>query len=90
MKLSSLFTTLIALILTVYITVDFIYLQHKTRKEFVELQKHIDTERELSAEWGRLQIEHSTLVANSRIELIAKTQLNMALPIKEQMASIKR
>ena len=90
MTVKNLLVTLLIVILTIYITVDFIYLQHKTRKEFVELQKHIDKEREISAEWGRLQIEHSTLVANSRIEAKAKTQLNMTLPVEGQIFSIKR
>ncbi len=90
MRAKKLLVTLSIVILTVYITVDFIYFQHKTRKEFVELQKHIDKERELSAEWGKLQIEHSTLVANSRIESKAKTQLNMILPKDGQILSIKR
>ena len=90
MKAKGLMLTLSIVILTVYITVDFIYIQHKTRKEFVELQKHIDKQKELSAEWGRLQIEHSTLVANSRIENKAKTQLNMILPDEEKILSIKR
>jgi cell division protein FtsL len=90
MKASSYITTLVLITFTVYITINFVYLQHKTRKEFVELQKHIDKETELSAEWGKLQIEHSTLVANSRIETIAKNQLNMLLPEGNKIISIKR
>jgi len=90
MKLKSLMlTSLLVLVLLVTI-VDYIYLQHKTRNQFVELQALIEREHNLNADWGRLQIEHSTLVNNSRIEKQAKNQLGMKLPESEHILNIKR
>jgi cell division protein FtsL len=77
-------------VLCLIVIVDYIYLQHKTRNQFVELQVLIEQENNLNADWGRLQIEQSTLVNNSRIESEAKQRLGMKLPQSEQILSIKR
>jgi cell division protein FtsL len=90
MKLKSLMLTLFLIVALLVIVIDYIYLQHKTRNQFVKLQTLIKEERNLNADWGRLQIEHSTLVNNSRIEKEAKNQLGMKLPESEQILSIKR
>ena len=72
------------------VVIDYIYLQQITRNKFVKLQELIEQEHDLNADWGRLQIEHSTYVNNSRIEETAKNKLGMKLPEKEQIISIKR
>jgi len=90
MKLKSLLFTLFLVVLLLIIIVDYIYLQHKTRNRFVQLQTLIEQEHNLNADWGRLQIEHSTLVNSSRIETKATKQLGMELPENEHILSIKR
>ncbi|VAW41328.1 hypothetical protein MNBD_GAMMA01-1507 [hydrothermal vent metagenome] len=90
MRLKNIIFTLALLTITLVIIVNYIYLQHKTRKQFVELQASIEQEHNLNADWGRLQLEHSTLVNNSRIETIAKIQLGMKLPEDEHIISITR
>lgn len=54
--------------------------QHMARKLFMALEKEKETERKLDVEWGRLQLEQSTLVMHGRIERIAREQLNMQVP----------
>ena len=90
MKLSNLIITLSLAALLLIVIVDYIYLQHTTRNQFVELQVLIEEERVLNADWGRLQIEHSTLVNNSRIEREAINQLDMKVPDSEHILNIKR
>ena len=90
MKLKHLVFTLSLMVLLLVIIVDYIYLQHATRNQFVELQALIDEERNLNTDWGKLQIEHSTLVNNSRIEAEATIQLGMKVPDNEQILNIKR
>lgn len=90
MKLKYLVLTLSLMSLLIFIVVDYIYLQHTTRNQFVELQTLIEEARNLNADWGRLQIEHSTLVNNSKIEAQASSQLNMKVPEVEQILNIKR
>ncbi len=90
MKSKQLLITLTLLTLTLVVTVNYIYLQHKSRNQFVALQELLNEESDLNADWGRLQIEQSTYVNNSAIVAQAKKQLGMKLPEKEQILSIKR
>ena len=90
MKMTNILFSLSLTAITLVVIIDYIYLQHKTRNKFVELQTLIEQEHTLNADWGRLQIEHSTLVNNNRIETKAKKQLNMNSPESEQILSIKR
>ncbi len=54
--------------------------QHQARRIFGELQKLDSTRDELNEEWGRLQLEQSTWATDDRVELVARTQLNMVEP----------
>ena len=54
--------------------------QHKARKLFVELEKEQQLARQLTEEWGQLQLEQSTWATHARIEKIATEQLRMRLP----------
>jgi len=90
MKIKNLMVTLLLTVTTLAVIVDYIYLQHKTRNKFVALQALIEKQHHLSADWGRLQIEHSTLVNNSRIEKETKKRLNMKLPENEHILNLKR
>lgn len=90
MKFKNLIFTSTLILLNLVVIVDYVYLQHKTRNKFVELQELIEIEQNLNADWGRLQIEHSTLVNNSHIEIKAKQQLGMKLPDNQHILSIKR
>ena len=90
MKIKQLVLTLVLLTFSLVVIVDYIYLQHKSRNQFVALQALINEENDLNANWGRLQIAQSTYVNNSEIVAQAKKQLGMKLPRKEQILSIKR
>lgn len=90
MKIKNILVTLCIITCNLIVTIDYIYLQHKARNQFIELQKLTGQEHDLNTEWGRLQIEHSTLVNNSRIEAAAKQQLDMELPQRDRILSIKR
>ncbi|MXS81872.1 MAG: cell division protein FtsL [Nitrosomonadaceae bacterium] len=54
--------------------------QHMVRKLFMALENEKGIERKLDVEWGRLQLEQSTLIMHGRIEQIAKERLNMTVP----------
>lgn len=90
MKFKSLMFTVSLILINLVVIVDYIYLQHKTRNQFVALQELIEVEQHMNADWGRLQIEHSTLVNNSNIEFKAKKEIGMKLPDNQHILSIKR
>ncbi|HEV7930217.1 MAG TPA: cell division protein FtsL [Nitrosospira sp.] len=54
--------------------------QHKARKLFVELENEQALARQLTIEWGQLQLEQSTWAMHTRVEKIATEQLHMRLP----------
>lgn len=54
--------------------------QHTARKLFMALENEKEIERKLDVEWGRLQLEQSTLIMHGRIEHIARVHLNMMVP----------
>jgi len=57
-----------------------VFSTHESRKLFVELQGLQKVRDELSAEWGRLQLEQSTWATHGRIENIANNKLDMVNP----------
>ncbi len=54
--------------------------QHTVRKLFIALEKEKGIEQKLEIEWGKLQLEQSTLIMHGRIERIATEHLNMMVP----------
>ncbi|MCW8870858.1 MAG: cell division protein FtsL [Proteobacteria bacterium] len=89
MNLQPLVTVILALLLA-SVLVAFVYSQNETRKVFAALQQAEQEKTRINGEWARLQIELSTLVSNSRIEHLAKSELGMKLPEEEQIMVIKR
>lgn len=62
--------------------------QHMARKLFMALENEKETERRLDVEWGRLQLEQSTLIMHGRIERIAKEHLKMVVPAATEIQII--
>lgn len=62
--------------------------QHKARKLFIELQNEKDRAQQMEVEWGKLQIEQSTLAMPARVEKLARQQLQMQIPPSEQIRYI--
>ncbi len=54
--------------------------RHQARKLFMELQREQAHARELDIEWGRLLLEQSTWAMHSRVEIVARHQLQMSVP----------
>jgi cell division protein FtsL len=72
---------LFGLIAAVFATaLGVVFSTHEARKLFVALQGVREVRDELSAEWGRLQLEQSTWATHGRIERIANNKLEMMNP----------
>lgn len=54
--------------------------QHRARKLFMELERKQERTRQLTVEWGQLQLEQSTWAMRARVEKIATKQLFMKVP----------
>lgn len=77
---------LLGLVLASGITV--VYLTHRDRALFNELQVERDRANELDVEWGQLLIEQSTLGLGGRVEQKAKELLSMQIPDIENIVMV--
>ncbi|MBT3012755.1 MAG: cell division protein FtsL [Candidatus Thiodiazotropha sp. (ex Lucina aurantia)] len=83
-----LFAILVAAVLASAIAV--VYSKYLSRKHFVVLQE-LQAERErIGIEWGRLQLEESTLATHSEVEKRARDRLKMHLPQFDEVVVIRR
>lgn len=57
-----------------------VHAQHRARSLFIETESLVREARELEVEWGKLQLEQSTLVESRRVEDLAKNQLGLVMP----------
>jgi cell division protein FtsL len=51
--------------------------QYQARRLFIELERAQSSARQLDIDWAQLQLDQSTLGKNSRIEALARRDLNM-------------
>ncbi|MDH3414057.1 MAG: cell division protein FtsL [Gammaproteobacteria bacterium] len=60
--------------------VALVYMQHRHRALYVELQS-LERDRDaLDVEWGKLQLEQSTWATHERIESLARKRLGLRIP----------
>ena len=65
-----------------------IYVKHRSRELFVELER-VNRERDrLEIEWGRLQLEQSAWSTHAFVENVAVSNLNMRTPPPKQIEVI--
>lgn len=68
------------LVLVVASALSVIYSSYKSRQLFSSLQIEVRQAMQLEEEWGRLLLEQSTWASHTRIERMAKENLNMIVP----------
>ena len=66
-----------------------VYSKHLSRKYFVGLQELQLVRDDLNIEWGRLQLEQSTLADHGRIDRLGRERLDMQLPSAEAIVIVK-
>lgn len=66
-----------------------VYAKHESRKLFVELDLLKKSRDEMNVQWGRLQLEQSTLATHGRIEERAEKRLGMVTPEFEQIFIVR-
>ena len=76
-------------ILVLVSSLGVVYAKHESRKLFIELDSLKKERDEMNIEWGRLQLEQSTLATHSRIEKTAKQHLKMLNPEYEKVLIVR-
>ncbi|MET0073014.1 MAG: cell division protein FtsL [Candidatus Thiodiazotropha lotti] len=78
------------LVLAVLISaIGVVYSKYLSRKHFVALQELQAEQERIGVEWGRLQLEESTLATHSVVERKAGDGLKMHLPDFTEIVVIK-
>ena len=67
-----------------------VYSKYLSRRDFVVLQELQAEKERLVVEWGRLQLEESTLATDSQVEQRARDRLQMHLPDMNEVVVIRR
>jgi len=65
-----------------------VYAKYLTRSRFVELQRNRSERDELAVEWSRLRLEEATLTTHARVEALARRDLDMYLPRRDDIRLI--
>ncbi len=68
------------LVLAVSTAVGVVYSKHISRDLFVDLQGQQQERDELDLDWGRLQLEQSTIADLAVVDYAARMRLQMAVP----------
>jgi cell division protein FtsL len=58
--------------------------QYQSRRMFIELERAQALARQLDVEWSQLQLDQSTLGLHSRIDALARRDLNMVAVTRER------
>jgi cell division protein FtsL len=82
-----LMSILIAMLMLSAIAV--IYSKYQSRLLFIEIQNKEKQLDEYEVEWGRLQLELTTLTEENRIEIEARNRLMLTLPAQNKIVYIK-
>jgi cell division protein FtsL len=87
-RFDTLFITLVV-VLAVASALGVASSQHEARKLRSAFEHEQVRMQNLEVEWGRLQIEQSTLIAHRRVEDIARERLGMVLPDAKQVVVLE-
>lgn len=80
---------LVMLLLVVASAVGVVYSKHSGRELFIELQALANERDSMDVEWGKLQLEQSTLTTQGKVERAARDQLGMVNLAADNMVIVK-
>lgn len=60
-----------------------VYIKDLNRRLFIQVDQLKQQEMVRDQQWSKLLLEQSTLTAQTRIETLATTQLNMTMPVRD-------
>jgi cell division protein FtsL len=78
---------LLTLVLGSALTV--IYVKHQSRVLFADLRSLQKQQDQQVIQWGRLQLQNSTLATHSNVETRARKDLKMRLPEKVELVRLR-
>ncbi len=80
---------IIAGLLLLLSSMSVIYSKYYSRLIFIDIQKQEKALDQYEVEWGQMQLELTMLEEQNRLELVAKEELKLVMPLREQIIYIK-
>ncbi len=71
-------------------SIALVYVKHKSRALFSELEILKNKQHKLDESWGRLMLEQSVLLSHGMVEKVARQKLRMQRPESKQLIVIER
>ena len=87
--MNSKFWTALLLTLVLGSALTVVYVKHQSRVLFAELREVQKRQDGQVIEWGRLQLQNTTLATHSNVESRARKDLKMRLPEDVQLVRLK-
>ncbi len=66
-----------------------VYSKNLSRLIFIEIQKQERALDQYEVEWGQMQLELTMLGEQNRLEMVAKNELKLIMPLREKIIYIK-
>ncbi|MGE4350278.1 MAG: cell division protein FtsL [Candidatus Berkiella sp.] len=85
---SVLIVALVALVFASAVSV--IFIKHKTRQYFAELQNLQRASEDAHVEWSQLLVEQGTWASDARVDRAARQRLNMMLPQPQEVVVLAK
>jgi cell division protein FtsL len=79
----------VAVIVLLLSALAVIYSKYYSRLVFIEIQKQERALDQYEVEWGQMQLELTMLAEQNRVELVAREQLKLVMPLREKIIYIK-
>ena len=84
------FSTMLLACLVLLSLLGVVAARQASRDLFVALQQAQNQHVDLDTEWGRLQLEQSTLAAHGRVDAIARDKLGMSMPTANDILVLRQ
>ena len=79
----------VAVIVLLLSALAVIYSKYYSRLIFIEIQKQERALDQYEVEWGQMQLELTMLAEQNRVELVAREQLKLVMPLREKIIYLK-
>ncbi len=78
-----------SLLFLVISAISVVYCKYRSRQVFIAIQNIENKLDKYEVDWGRLQLELTTLAEHNRVEVIARDRLSMVIPKQKDIVFIK-
>ncbi len=66
-----------------------VYSKYYSRLIFIDIQKQEKALDQYEVEWGQMRLELTMLEEQNRLELVAKDELKLVMPLREKIIYLK-